>query len=502
MSAVELERGTSLQRLAGIGGGVAPDVPVTGMTLDSRDVEPGAAFIAVAGHTAHGLDYLADALERGARAVLYDAAEPRSSEALAEQCRRSGASAVAIPGLAARVGPMAAAFYGRPDRLFERIVAVTGTDGKTSVAHFVAQMLDEPGRSAAVLGTLGSGRPGATATAGLTTPDAPTFQAELARLARQGVRRLAIEASSHGLAQYRLDGTRFDAAVLTHIGRDHLDYHGSQEAYAAAKRRLFDWPALATAVLNVEDVHGAAWAGALEGRTPCITYGRWAGALRLAEARAHLGGLALTLSYAGAAATVRVPVMGAFNADNGLAAAGALLALGYDFATVTERLERVRPVAGRMELFRPTGAASVVVDYAHTAQALAAALAGLRAHTSGRVWCIFGAGGDRDRGKRPAMGLAAARGADRVIVTDDNPRSEEPGAIVADILSGMPDGSAAHVEHDRGRALAQALNDAGPSDLILLAGKGHEAVQIRDGAEIDWSDREAAQRAVAGGAGP
>jgi len=500
MSVAEAETTVSLARLvadAGLGG--ADDVAINALALDSRGVSPGAAFVALAGHTGHGIDHLDDALARGAAAVLYDAGDTRWSEAARQQCRRAGALAVALPRLAVNIGPLAAAFYGHPDRRFHQIVAVTGTNGKTSVTHFLAHMLDEADAGAAVVGTLGNGRPGATTPAALTTPDAVQFQATLAELADTGARRLAVEASSHGLAQFRLDGTRIDAAVLTHIGRDHLDYHGSHAAYVAAKQRLFGWPGLAAAALNADQRDGARWAEALARGVRAVTYGRGAGRLRLQHVRPHPRGLALTLAFGDDVATVDVPLMGPFNADNAAAAVAALVGLDYDFAEACERLQRVRPVAGRMELFRGHDSAGVVVDYAHNAEALAAALDGLRAHTEGRVWCIFGAGGDRDRGKRAAMGAAAARGADRVIVTDDNPRSEDPAAIVDDILVGMPDGSSAHVEHDRGRALAEALRAAGPRDLILLAGKGHESRQIRAGTELAWSDRDAAHRALATG---
>lgn len=474
--------------------GAAGSRPVSALELDSRRVQPGAVFVALAGDRFHGRDFLDQALARGATAVLHDADDPRWDAAAGGACRRAGVAAVAVPGLARVLGRIAARFHGEPAARFECIAAVTGTDGKTSVSHYLAAMLDAPDAPAAVLGTLGYGRPGAAIEPGLTTPDAIRLQETLARLADDGCRRLALEASSHGLAQFRLDGTRIDAAVLTQLGRDHLDYHADPEEYAAAKARLFHWPGLRAAVLNVDDAFGRRLAAELAGRDlRVLGYG--------SDERAELAagapqfepdGLRCRVRFAGREATLRVPLLGAFNRDNVVAALATLLALDWDFDAALARVGRVRPVPGRMELFRAPGRAGVVVDYAHNAGALAAALAALRAHAAGRVWCIFGAGGDRDRGKRPLMGRAAVAGADRVIVTDDNPRSEDPAAIVGEILAGIGDDRRVEVEHDRGRALALALREAAPEDLILLAGKGHETGQIRAGATRAWSDRRAA----------
>ncbi len=485
-----------LDDLLAAGGAAGHDsgIAVDAVTLDSRSVAPGAAFVALPGRNSHGLDFLDDALARGATAVLYDAAEPRWGAAADQRCRHAGAEPVAVPGLASRIGAIAAALHGQPSERLAQVVAVTGTDGKTTVAQFVAAMLDDAAAPAAALGTLGAGA-GAAWPAGLTTPDAPTLQAVLARLAAGGVRRVALEASSHGLAQGRVDGTRIDVAVLTQLGRDHLDYHGSQGAYAEAKARLFTWPSLRGAAINADDAFGRSLPERLPARAQCITYGRDTGALRIDRVRYDLDGMVLTLDYGGARAEARLGVVGSFNADNAAAAVAALLALGYPFAEAVERLGRVAPVPGRMELFRVPGAPGIVVDYAHTPGALTAALTALRAHTDGRLWCIFGAGGDRDRGKRAPMGAAAAAAADHVIVTDDNPRSEDPDAIVDDIVAGMGD-TRPIVEHDRQRALRRALERAQAGDLILLAGKGHETEQERAGVRRRCSDRAAARAAL------
>lgn len=496
MMAAASRREAPLEAL--LGDLVAPPArAVAGIALDSRRVVPGGAFLALPGHVGHGLDHLDDALARGARAVLYAADDPRWGDAERARCEAAGALALAVPALPRHAGTLAARFHGDPAAGLEAVVAVTGTDGKTSVSHYVAAMLDAPGAPAGVIGTLGHGRVGATAAAGLTTPDAVGLQEALAALAAAGVRRVALEASSHGLAQYRIDGTRIDVAVLTQLGRDHLDYHADAAAYAAAKARLFAWPGLRAAVLNTDDAFGRARRAALPAGVRAITYGRGDDVDLGARALAcEPTGLAFELRLRDHAERVRVPLLGAFNADNLLAAAGALLALDHAPAAIAERMTRVRPVPGRMELFRAPGRPGVVVDYAHNAGALENALAALRAHAAGRLWCVFGAGGERDRGKRPLMGAAAAAGADRIVITDDNPRGEDPGAIVADILAGVPEGTDARVEHDRGRALALALAEAGPDDLVLLAGKGHETTQTRGNAATPWSDRDAARRAL------
>lgn len=496
MMAAAHPHATPLEALLGDLVGAPPARAVTGIALDSRRVAAGGVFMALPGHTGHGLDHLDDALARGAGVVLYAAGDPSWSDAARARCEVAGAIAVAVPELQRRAGELAARFHGSPAAGFDAVVAVTGTDGKTSVSHYIAEMLDEPDAPAGVIGTLGRGRPGATSAAGLTTPDAVGLQEALAALAAEGVRRVALEASSHGLAQYRLDGTRIDVAVLTQLGRDHLDFHSDAAAYAAAKARLFAWPGLRAAVLNLDDAFGRERLAALPAGVRPITYGRDDADLEARAIACEPTGLRFELRCRGHAETMRVPLLGAFNVDNLLAAAGALLALDHAPAAIAEHLTRVRAVPGRMELYRVPGRAGVVIDYAHNAGALASALAALRAHAPGRLWCVFGAGGERDRGKRPLMGAAAAAGADHVVVTDDNPRGEDPGAIVADILEGVPAGTDARLEHDRGRALALALEEAGPDDLVLLAGKGHETTQTRGATATPWSDRDAARQAL------
>lgn len=492
--AAAADSGRTLAELCSGAGVPAPALALTGLALDSRRVGPGTAFVALSGTRAHGLDFLDAALEAGASAVLYPEGDPAWGPERARRCERAGVPAVAVPELARRLGAIAARHFNDPSAALEAVIAVTGTDGKTSVSHFAAAMLDEPGAPAGVLGTLGQGRPGALSEAGLTTPDAIGVQAGLRGLVDSGMRRVALEASSHGLAQFRLDGTRIDVAVLTQLGRDHLDYHGSQEAYAAAKARLFAWPGLRAAVLNAEDPFGRALAERLAADVRAVTYGREHGQLRARDVRAETDGLRFELVVDDTSERVHVPLLGRFNVDNLLAACGALSALDLDAREIIWRLGRIRAVPGRMEAFRARGSATVVVDYAHNAGSLAAVLAALREHVGGRVWCIFGAGGDRDRGKRPLMAAAAAQAADRVIVTDDNPRHEGPDAIVEAIVAGMPADADFTVERDRDRALALALERATADDAILLAGKGHETGQVRGERTIPWSDRAAARR--------
>lgn len=504
-AAVETDPRALATLCAGLTNGApVADATVTDLTLDSRRVTPGAGFIALPGTHAHGVDFLDAALSAHAGAVFFDADDPHWTVAAAERCRTAGVPAIGIPALARQLGTIAARFWQEPAAALDAVIAVTGTDGKTSVSHFIAAMLDEPDAPAAALGTLGRGRVGQVAEAGLTTPDAVGVQAVLAELVGGGVRRLALEASSHGLAQYRLDGTRIDVAVLTQLGRDHLDYHADEAAYAAAKARLFAWPGLGAAVLNGDDRFGQALRRDLDPSVRVVTWGRTGGDLHARNVVAEPAGLRFGLVLADAVEPVSVPLIGAFNVDNLLAACGALVALGHDPDEIARRVRQVRPVAGRMEAFRAPGHATVIVDYAHNAGSLAAALTALRDHFDGRIWCIFGAGGDRDRGKRPLMAAAAAAGADRIVVTDDNPRHEDPDSIVAEILAGMPADQAVTVERDRERALALALREADPADAILLAGKGHESIQIRGDEILACSDREAARRllGLTGGEAP
>lgn len=478
-------------------GQTLPDVQLTGIATDSRAVQPGDLFMAAQGLQAHGLRFAGQALQRGAVAVLWEPVEDDEVQRLAAALP---VPAVALPGLGHKLGLIAARFYQQPTARMH-VIGVTGTDGKTSVTHFIAQALSAAGRPCGLLGTLGYGLWGALRTPSHTTPDPLRLQAEFATLRDQGVAHAAMEVSSHALHQQRTAGVLFHTAVLTHLSRDHLDYHGSIEAYAEAKRRLFLSPGLSCAVINALDDFGRTLAQQLAGSLRLIAYQGGAGGaaracpewLELESLQPLERGMALRIASSWGAAQFEAPLLGAFNADNLLAALGALLASGMSLGTAVQRLSRVSTVPGRMELFSLPGAPRVVVDYAHTPHALESALQALRPHCRGELVCVFGAGGDRDRGKRPGMGAAAERFADRVILTSDNPRSEEPQAIIDDILGGFAEAGRARCILDRATAIETALREAAPDDLLLVAGKGHEDYQQIGSTRHPFSDRAQVQ---------
>lgn len=478
----------------------AREVEIRGVAADSRRVRPGCLFAAVAGSRAHGLAYLHEALKRGAAAVVWEPAPAAPAESAAAAARRAGVPLVAMEGLGQLLGPLAARAWGHPSSQLD-IVAVTGTDGKTSVTHFIAQLLKALDGPAAVIGTLGYGPPGALTPTSMTTPDAASLQQALAECRDAGCRAVALEASSHALDQHRLAGTEVDVAVLTNVGRDHLDYHGSLEAYAAAKSRLFQVGVAGIGVFNIDDPLGRRWAEAAAGRRVTYSNAGNPADLRAVEVHSAPHGMEIELVVAGDAGhRVRLGLMGRFNVANALAAAGAAIALGHRADAVVAALACLSPVPGRMERFSAPGRPLVVVDYAHTPEALKHALAALRDHCRGRVVAVFGCGGDRDRGKRPLMGRVAEEGAEVVVITDDNPRSEDGAAIAAEITAGM-ERLRPWVIRDRAEAIAQAVEQAGPDDVVLIAGKGHESEQEIAGARHPFSDREVVAAVLAGVAG-
>ncbi|MDN5850930.1 MAG: UDP-N-acetylmuramoyl-L-alanyl-D-glutamate--2,6-diaminopimelate ligase, partial [Nitrococcus sp.] len=466
-------------------------------TLDSRAVTPGALFLALAGSARHGIDFLQPALAAGAAAVAYDPVQGVDSVAVTEACARCGAIALPVPELGRRASAVAARFYGNPARDI-RVVGVTGTDGKTSVSQFIAQALDRPEGRCGVLGTLGWGFPDDLRATVNTTPDAVTVQGCLARLVADGATAVVLEVSSHALDQYRVEAVPFNVAVLTNLSRDHLDYHGTEEAYAQAKARMFAWPGLGACVLNLDDDFGRRLAARL---APAHTIGYSidgaAGAvLRCVSVEAQPRALRLALDAMGHQAALRVPLLGRFNAANALAALGTLLALDLRLGEAIERLRRLRPVAGRMECYGGNGRPWVVVDYAHTPAGLQAALSAMREHFPGRIWCVFGCGGDRDRGKRRLMGSLVRANADLIVITDDNPRSEDPHRIIADIQAGADADSRVRIIPNRREAVIQSIRAADPEDAILVAGKGHEEYQLVGSERLAYSDRETVTRAL------
>ncbi len=451
---------------------------VTGMTADSRAVRPGMLYAALPGARADGRAFISDAVARGAAAVLapvgtaWPVGVPVRPMILDAEPRRALARLAAL-----QAGPQP-----------ERIVAVTGTNGKTSTAEFLRQILAGSGVEAASLGTLGLITRTSQSTPGLTTPDPVALAEALAALARDGVRAVALEVSSHGLDQFRLDGVRLAAAGFSNLTRDHLDYHGTTEAYRAAKLRLFDAllpvgaPAVASASLDAATMDALRGIAARRGLA-LHRVGEDGDLLRLVRATPQPGGQVLEIDAGGVRRELILPLPGRFQADNALLAAGLAIVTGT--ADALDRLPALQGVRGRMELAAtlPNGAA-VYVDYAHTPDALDRLLSALRPHTAGRLHVVFGAGGDRDPGKRPLMGVAA-RAADRAFVTDDNPRSEDPAAIRRAVLAALP--GAVEIG-DRAAAIAAAMNGLAPGDVLVVAGKGHEQGQAVGGAVLPFDD--------------
>jgi UDP-N-acetylmuramoyl-L-alanyl-D-glutamate--2,6-diaminopimelate ligase len=462
------------------------------LAADSRACAPGVAFFAYPGERADGRRFIPDALARGAAGVLWEA----DGFAWDPSWR---APNVAVPGLRGAAGALAHEFYGRPSEPLWTC-GVTGTNGKTTCSQWIAAALNGAGVKCGVIGTLGTGFPGALEDAANTTPDALELHRTLAAMRRQGASAVAMEVSSHGLEQGRVGGVAFDCALFTNLSHDHLDYHGTMDAYAAAKARLFDAEGLGCAVLNLDDVFGAQLAGRLAARgVRTIGYSLVSapatGEFLYAQA-IEAGHLRIASSWGEAQGALGA--LGRFNVSNALGVAGALVAQGMDFGAAVRRLAQLPDVPGRMQRLGGAGAPLVVVDYAHTPDALAQVLAALRPVAQargGRLAVVFGAGGDRDRAKRAPMGEAAARLADRVVLTSDNPRSEDPRAILRDIEAGM---RAAHeVEPDRARAIEAAIAAAAAADVVLLAGKGHERVQEIGAQRLPFSDAEVARAALA-----
>jgi len=423
-------------------------------------------------------------------------------------CDRSGGAdgvfVAPVPQLSRHAGIIADRFFGEPSQAVT-VAGITGTNGKTTCAWLLAQALGRCDRPAAYMGTIGFGFPGVIAATEHTTDDAVTVHRRLAAMRELGAEVVSMEVSSHALDQHRVGGVRFHTAAFTNLTRDHLDYHGTMTAYADAKARLFAWPGLALRVINVDDEFGAQLAGQLSAAPLIITTragerrqpppgARVVSAARVAAA---ISGLIIDVESSWGAARLEVPLIGEFNADNVLTVLAVLLAWDIPLAKAAAALESCRAAPGRMEAFGGRDAAPLaIVDYAHTPDALAKALRAARRHCRGRLRVIFGCGGDRDPGKRPMMGRIAAELADELVVTDDNPRSEPPERIVADILTGIPAGAAARVEHDRALAIRTSLGRSGPEDVVLIAGKGHEEYQIYGSERRPFSDQSVARAAL------
>ena len=459
--------------------------PVAAVTADSRRAGPGTVFFAVSGARADGLAFAPAAVAAGAVAVVGEAERPADLPAAVAYARVPDVRA-ALAQAAARMHP------GQPGI----VVAVTGTAGKTSVAEFTRQIFAACGRQAASLGTIGVVAPNGAVYGSLTTPDPVTLHETLAQLDAEGVTHLAMEASSHGLDQRRLDGVRLVAAGFTNLGHDHLDYHPTVEAYLAAKLRLFDTllPAGGTAVVNMDGERGPAVAAAVQARgLRLLTVGRAGRTLRITGLTRDGFGQRLAVDADGRSFDVQLPLVGDFQAANALVAAGLAIAAGEVTSRVMAALAGLTGVKGRLERVGERNGALAVVDYAHKPEALAEVLAALRPYATRRLVCVFGCGGDRDRGKRPLMGAIAAERADTVIVTDDNPRSEDPAAIRAAILAAAP---GAREIGDRATAIRTAVGELGPGDVLVVAGKGHETGQIVADRVLPFSDHAAIEAAL------
>jgi len=454
---------------------------------DSRRLQRGDVFIAYPGARNDGRVHAAEALERGAALVLAE------MDGIGSQLA-TDSRVIPVLGLRAVLGELAAEVHGHPSRRLH-LVGVTGTNGKTSSTQWVASALAAAGRRCALIGTLGNGFPGELDESANTTPDALLLHGELARFLEGGAVACAMEVSSIGLEQGRCSGAQFDTAVFTNLTRDHLDYHGTMEAYADAKRLLFVWPGLRSAVVNLDDPFGRELLAVTTAQQK-ISYSLGQIASSTADIHLQAGriehtakGLRFSFSVNGRSHAVEAPVVGDYNVANLLAVAGSLLAAGVGEAEIPALLSAVQPAPGRMQRFGGAGEPLVAVDYAHTPDALANALAALRpaaVQRGGRLICIFGCGGDRDRGKRPLMGEVAMQAADQVWVTSDNPRSEEPAAIIEDVLAGT--GPQAQVEIDRRAAIARAIGESAEADVLLVAGKGHENYQEVHGRKLPYSD--------------
>ena len=461
------------------------DVTIHGLKTDSREVASGDAFIALSGAKTPADLYVDKAITAGATVILWE------TEQAGECAEHHGALIVPVAGLRGLVGRIADRFFEHPSQRL-RLIGVTGTNGKTSVCQYVAQLLRETGTPCGILGTLGYGMPGSLQPATHTTPDAVQVNRVLSRIVKQEGRAAVMEVSSHALDQGRVDNISMTGAVFTNLTRDHLDYHGSMEAYGAAKARLFEREELHFSVINFDDPFGRQLFEQLEGKCDRVRYSLHEAQteLWLREFRPTDDGFEAEVDGEWGRFVIAVPLMGSFNASNVLAAMATVLTLGVPVDRVQQAVGRLAPPPGRLERFDGANGVRVVVDYAHTADALANALAALRPHVDGELICVFGCGGDRDTGKRPDMAREAEKLADRVVVTDDNPRSEHPEAIARDILAGFSDSAKVTVIHDRAEAIQSAIRSATPNDLVLIAGKGHEAYQEIAGQKYPFSDAE------------
>lgn len=462
---------------------------VSGVAQDSREVAPGDLFLARSGLKHKGADYIIKAAEQGAVAALLDADEFDESASWP-------IPVLPVENLPQQLGWVAARFFGSPSHQM-RLVGITGTNGKTSCSHFVAQALQEAGHRSAVVGTVGNGFIGSLQESSHTTPDAVGLQRLLAELRAEDAEVVVMEVSSHALEQYRVAGVEFDVVLFTNLSRDHLDYHGSLDAYGAAKARLFTEHNAGAGAIWCDDAFGQKLFNQLAGSDmQLISAGETRADIRAEQVMLNEAGISGLLKTPWGAIALNSPLVGAFNLTNLMLSAAALGLLGLNAGEIERGLNAVKPVAGRMQRLGGGEQPMVVVDYAHTPDALQQALSALRSHCQGRLICVVGCGGDRDHGKRAQMGGVAASWADLVVVTSDNPRSEQPQSIIEMVLEGVPADQPQLVDADRRQAIIEAVAQAEAGDIVLVAGKGHETYQEINGERFPFSDVEEAMAAL------
>lgn len=507
MSMPDIKTGTTLQALLE---GLVVDAllndcgstQVSMLAQDNRTVRSGCLFIASEGFSTHGLIYAEDAVAKGAVAVIWDGDCDRRDEILDQISNK--VACIRCADLKNKVGEIAARFYKHPSHSIN-VVGITGTDGKTSIAHYLAQALDEHEIHCGIMGTLGNGFINDLHPTGLTTVDALQVQASLFDMQQADAKHAVMEVSSHGLDQGRVNAVQFDVAVFSNLAHDHLDYHKTREDYAQAKRKLFYMPGLKVAVINLDDEYGRELAMRCREHLSVWGYSTAPDVdehKALADYFVHCkkivadeDGLNIAVNTPKGSACVQLGLLGSFNVSNVLAVLATLLVSGVELEIAVERLRKIKAVSGRMQKVPLNGChdVTVIIDYAHTAQALEAACQSIREHFDSTFWCIFGCGGDRDQDKRPLMAAAAEKCADHVIVTSDNPRHENPDDIIAQITQGFTTPEKHAVRADRKEAIRHALSNAKPGDVVLIAGKGHESSQIIGDVHIAFNDYRVAQ---------
>nr|WP_275658999.1 UDP-N-acetylmuramoyl-L-alanyl-D-glutamate--2,6-diaminopimelate ligase [Shewanella sp. Isolate11] len=459
---------------------------LTHLTLDSRAITQGGVFVAVPGHQVDGRKFIDAAFANGAIAAIVHTDEP---EAHGKVSQDAGLQ-IQFFQLSRQLSALASQFYPLGMNR-TKLIGVTGTNGKTSVTQLIAQLCHSITVKSAVMGTLGNGLWGELADSGNTTADPITVMRQLYEFDQRDVKVCAMEVSSHGLVQARVDAVPFDVAVFTNLSRDHLDYHGSMDAYGAAKQRLFRFSSLSSGLINIDDPTGRQW-WQDNGYQALVGYsilGDSDAAIYCKNVNQHANGVSATLVWPEGEAEFDSPLLGTFNLSNVVAALGALYLCGYPMAELLAHVANLKPVAGRMERFSLQNGATLVVDYAHTPDAIEQSLKALRGHCDGKLWCLFGCGGDRDKGKRPLMAEAAEAYADGVMITSDNTRSEDPQSIIDDVVKGLQNPQAALTQVDRKAAIEHLVSIAQAGDLILLAGKGHETYQEVAGQRLDYDER-------------